>query len=269
MKNYDFSFILSDGSIPFLFSKKNYLHVQVPFNFSNQVNFVNKIKLSLINSLICNSQYTQKWIQKTYHTLRTQVLYPPVKITKHKNKSKNKFQILSVSRFNNNLNSKRQDILIKAFKLLHKKDNKYSLTLAGSSPVANSQIDLLKKQAKGLPIKFVLNPNSRELNKLYSDSGLFWHAAGYGVDENIQPEKTEHFGMVLVEAISYGCQVFAVDKGGAREIIDNGTNGYLYTKLHDLVKKTLAIANKPVNLDLTIQKFSVTNFEIALMNLFS
>ena len=31
MRKYDLSFIINDGSIPFLFSKKNYIHIQVPF----------------------------------------------------------------------------------------------------------------------------------------------------------------------------------------------------------------------------------------------
>ncbi|MBU3935531.1 hypothetical protein KJ909_02560, partial [Patescibacteria group bacterium] len=33
-KSYDLFFYLSDGSTPFLFAKKNILHVQVPFKFS-------------------------------------------------------------------------------------------------------------------------------------------------------------------------------------------------------------------------------------------
>ncbi len=268
MKDYDYSFILSDGSIPFLFSKKNYLHAQVPFNFPNQKNLINKIKLTQISSLICNSNFTQKWVQKTYGTSKTQVLYPPISVARYKKHQKNNFQILSVSRFNANLNSKRQDILIKAFSLLYNKDKRYSLVLAGSSPNSNDQIKLLEEKAKGLPIKFVLNPDSKKLSKLYSQSKIFWHAAGYGINQDTNPEMTEHFGMVLVEALSFGCLVFAVDKGGAREIIRNKINGYLYDNLRELVKKTLSYSDKPVKPDVSIDKFSVTTFEKKLIQLF-
>lgn len=267
MRKYDLSFFLSDGSIPFLFAKKNLLHVQVPFNLNQQNTYLIKLKLALIDKLVCNSNFTKKWTEKTYHTSKTAVLYPPVDTHLFKHSLKNFNQILSVSRFSTSLNNKRQDILIDAFKKLFANNNTYKLVLAGSSSDNNPIINNLKSKAKGLPVTFILNPNIEKLKDLYSESKFFWHAAGFGIDQDLNPQSTEHFGIVLVEALSSGCIVFAVDKGGAREIIQDGKNGYLYTTVDALVSKTLGHKKFLKKTNSSINKFSISMFKSNLLKL--
>ena len=62
-RKYDVLFYLSDGSIPLLFGKKNYLHVQVPFvnHYDLPSRISRRLKSKLFTNIICNSQFTAKY----------------------------------------------------------------------------------------------------------------------------------------------------------------------------------------------------------------
>jgi glycosyltransferase involved in cell wall biosynthesis len=279
-RKYDLVFFLSDGSNPFLFSKKNILHIQVPFlaNVLEPQPLIEPIKSLLFSNIICNSQFTSRFVKKYFHK-KIDILYPPVDIAKFTSDSKKENIILSVGRFDNILNAKKQDCLIDAFSHLVKKNhlNNWKLILAGGSiqeSEKNSFLQLLIKKAEGLPIEFVINPNFDELQKIYSISKIYWHAAGFQVDENCHPEETEHFGMTIVEAMASGLVPFGVNKGGIPEIIDNTQNGFLWKTIKGLSAKTLHLIKDPQLLDQisqnAIQKakqFSKENFETEFIKL--
>ena len=114
MKNYDLVFYLSDGSVPFLFGKKNVLHFQVPFHDINGKSFKNKLKFRVIDSVVCNSLFTKNVIDKEFG-VSSKIIYPPIAVDAFY-EGKKEDMILSVGRFSSLLQSKRQDVLIKAFK---------------------------------------------------------------------------------------------------------------------------------------------------------
>lgn len=265
LREYNLSFVVSDGSLPWLFAKNNYLHFQVPF--THQSSLLDRLKLTLIKKIICNSVFTENYIRRQYLTQNTSVLYPPIDLPiKNKTISKSK-QILSVGRFDNILNTKRHDILIEAFKEFSKHTKEYKLILVGGSVDINSQyINKLKSSIAKLPAEIRLNVNPNELISLYQSSSIYWHAAGFGVDEKSNPENTEHFGISIVEAMSYGCLVFAPQKGGIKEIIIDNKNGFFYDTVRELVNKTLKIITQKNQIKLrtnaikTIRLFGKTHF---------
>lgn len=277
---YDIIFYVSDGSLPFLFGKKNYLHIQVPFvQYEDKLkNIYQQPKLKLISNVICNSQFTSKF-QKGILKNKTLVLYPPVDVDKFKVSNDKENIILSVGRFDNILNAKKQDILIDAFKELVETESigNWKLVLAGGSlldPDKNSYLKYLAQKAQGLPIKFVVNPNFEDLKKIYSISKIYWHAAGFEVDQDRHPENTEHFGMTIVEAMSSGLVPVVIAKGGIPEIIENGVNGFLWDSLEELIMKTKKLIEDPENLKLMSQQsiincrqFSKENFEKKLLTI--
>ena len=280
LSSYDLVFFLSDGSIPFLFSKKNILHIQVPFILkeSFQDKILNFIKVKFINQVVCNSQFTSKFLSD-FPDSKVKVLYPPVDVEKFYSSDDKENIILSVGRFDNILNAKKQDILIEAFKKICKNNPhlKWKLVLMGGShdlPQNNHYLLHLQHMAKDLPIEFIVNPDFSELREVYSKSKIYWHAAGYGVDEYLHPEQTEHFGMTVVEAMDSGLVPVVVAKGGLTEIVTDSKNGYLWQTTEELVAKTQILFAIPKDIKdlsheahLSSQSFSKEVFEKKLLDL--
>lgn len=250
---YDVVFYLSDGSLPLLGSRRNLVHMQVPFHGVGGKSLKNKLKKMLIHHVVVNSAFTKKVIDQEYD-LRAKVLYPPVTPIKPGIKTN---QILSVGRFEPSLNAKHQDVLIEAFKLLSPRLPQWKLVLAGGSS-SEEWLTHLKDLAAGFPIEFHVNVSYSDLCQLYAVSRLYWHAAGYGIDELKNPELTEHFGISTVEAISASCIPLVVPSGGQREIIQD--HAFHWTTMNELIEKTLAFVNDPPSLSFTSEPYSVTNF---------
>jgi len=251
LKNYDLIFYLSDGSVPFLFAKKNILHFQVPFHGVDGKKFLNKIKLKKINAVVCNSYFTKKFIDKEYG-VKSVVVYPPVAVEEFKPGRKENI-ILSVARFTDALHSKRQDILVEVFKkMVDKGLREWRLFLVGGDAEGKKLVARLRRESRGYPIEILTNISFEELKKIYARTKIFWHAAGYGIDERKHPEKVEHFGISLVEAMAAGCVPVVISKGGVREIIKTERGGFLWSKKEDLLKITLGLIKNPVK----IEKFS-------------
>ncbi|MBL7036481.1 glycosyltransferase family 4 protein [Candidatus Microgenomates bacterium] len=238
-ENYDVCFWVSDGSIPTLRAKRNFLHFQVPFHGVNGKSLLNKMKLFRIEKIICNSNFTKRIIDREYG-VESVVVYPPVDVAKIKPKRKENL-ILYVGRFSNLVQNKGQRYLIESFKKLTM-DEKYKdwkLVLAGGVEVGvGGYLDELKKEAKGLNVEFLQSPDYQTLLQLYGKAKYFWSAAGYGVDENKNPDKMEHFGITLVEAMAAGVVPIVYSGGGHREIIDDKESGFLFEALSDLVSIT-------------------------------
>ena len=280
LSQYDLVFYLSDGSIPLLFSKNNLLHIQVPFilkeNYLDKI--LNLFKAKFINKVICNSQFTSKFINN-FPKDKVNVLYPPVDVEKFSSSDKKENIILSVGRFDNILNAKKQDVLIEAFKKIYQNNREinWKLILMGgsrNSPEKNNYLNHLKKLAASLPIEFIVNPEFDELKQIYSKSKIYWHAAGFGVDEYLHPEETEHFGMTVVEAMDSGLVPLVVAKGGLTEIVTESINGFTWQSIDELVAKTQLLIAAPGELDKlskvahsSSQIFSKENFESKFFDL--
>ena len=279
MRQYDLIFYLSDGSIPLLFAKKNLFHVQVPFrlNLSQTKTLLNNLKLKLSKStIICNSAFTQKFTSQSLKHQST-VLHPPVDVEKFKASKFKRNYILSVGRFDNILNAKKQDILIKAFAKLSPRHPGWKLVLVGGSaqdPDQNQYLLHLKKIATSLPIKFIINPPFSRLKRIYAKSKIYWHAAGYNVDQDQHPEATEHFGMVVVEAMASGLVPLVVNKGGLPEIVNHESNGFHWSNTKELILQTEDLILRPEKLKTMAitakadsQQFSKDAFAKKLLNI--
>ncbi len=251
-KQYDLIFWLSDGSIPFLFGKKNFLHFQVPFrNLSRQLiyRYSKKVKLRLINKVICNSKFTKKFIDRTYE-VNSLVLYPPVDVVQFQPGKKENI-ILAVGRFEETMQAKRQDVLIRAFiEMVGQGLKGWKFVLIGGSlqaPGENQYLKRLTKMAKNYPIEFLVNVSFSVLKNYYQRAKIFWHAAGFGVDEEREPHRVEHFGITTVEAMAAGAVPVVIDKGGLREIVRRGA-GERWKTEKELEKETFNLIKNPVKL---------------------
>ncbi|KKQ95776.1 MAG: Glycosyl transferase [Candidatus Woesebacteria bacterium GW2011_GWB1_43_14] len=234
---YDLCFWLSDGSIPILRSRNNILHFQFPFKNVGGRTLINKMKLARIRHIVCNSNFTKSHIDKEY-SVNSTVIYPPVNTSKFK-PSKKENVIFYLGRFSNLAQQKRQDILVEVFKKFSRKNPGWRLVLAGGAEVgAKEFLEKLKKRSVGFNIEILESPDFREVKRLYGVSKFFWSAAGYGVDLESHPEKVEHFGISVVEAMASGCVPVVFSAGGYKEIIEDSINGYLWSKKKELLTKT-------------------------------
>ena len=272
---YDLCFWVSDGSIPALKSRKNMLHFQVPFHDVNGKSLINKMKLFRVNQVICNSVFTKQIIDKEYG-VDSVVIYPPVDTLSIKPKRKENI-ILSVGRFSGLLQSKNQDVLVKNFKkLVDKGLTDWKLIIAGGIEVgADGYMEDIIKMSQGYPIEIMQSPGYSVLKDLYGKAKIFWSASGFGADENKNPEKVEHFGITVVEAMTAGAVPVVYNAGGYKEIVTVNMNGFLWDKESELLRiSTNLMKDKKLLRRISLEaistspKFSYEEFESGVKKLF-
>lgn len=234
---YDLCFWVSDGSIPLLHSRKNILLFQVPFHDVDGRTLFNRMKLFRINSMICYSKFVKSIIDKEYG-IESKVIYPSAETLKIKPKRKENI-IAYVGRFSQLLQSKGQEVLVKAFKKFEKEFPDWKLILAGGGGVGVGDfISKLEKESEGHNIEIIESPDFKTLLTIYGKTKIFWSAAGFGVNEKTNPERLEHFGMTIVEAMVAGAVPLVFEAGGQKEIIEDEISGFCWNTTNELLSKT-------------------------------
>lgn len=113
----------------------------------------------------------------------------------------------------------------------------------GTHPEKNHQeyLGKVKKSAEGYPIFIHEDIELEALRSLYAEATVFWHAAGFGESEKLHPDKFEHFGITTVEAMSAGCIPLVINRGGQKEIVTDGIDGYLFDTDREMMAKMAKI----------------------------
>ena len=245
-RQYDVIIILSDGSIPSVLSKKLFLHFQQPMEHVSSLSWKTRIKLKKVNGIFCNSEFTKKYIEKTFD-IQARVIYPPVEF--HPKKVDKENMILHVGRLRVRdvtvegkpiIDFKKQSVMIAAFKEMVQEGLKnWRFVLAVSVKEEDREaLKEIQKTAQGFPIEFVVNKNNRLLWELYNRAKIYWHATGFGEDLEKHPEFAEHFGMSTVEAMGAGAVPVVINAGGQREIVTDNKDGFFWDTLLELKEKT-------------------------------
>jgi glycosyltransferase involved in cell wall biosynthesis len=187
------------------------------------------------------SDFSRRWTQRLWG-VDCQIVYPPVD-TSFCRQEKQKI-ILSVGRFaiEGDGHTKKQEQMLLAFQRMKEKgltDWDYA-SVGGlqDTPKHKAWFEELSRLALASGARVVANMDRQELKNLYERSSIFWHAAGYGEDENKQPVSAEHFGISTVEAMAAGCVPVVIKKGGQKEIVEHGVSGFLWETLEELQSYT-------------------------------
>ncbi len=170
--------------------------------------FINKATGAVFQTEEAKKYYSEE-LQKKSIVLPNPA-FPSQYVYQH---SQNK-TFVTIGRFENN--QKRYDLLIDAFNIFHEKHNDYCLRIYGDGTDKDFIINYIEK----------------------SDSSKFIHLCGYTsspVEKMVENEafvlSSDYEGIpnILLEAMSCGMPVISTDTspGGARILIDNGTNGLL------------------------------------------
>jgi glycosyltransferase involved in cell wall biosynthesis len=161
----------------------------------------------------------------------------------HEEKKKN--IIISVGRFFVASHSKKQLEMTQFFVNHQDVFKDYEYHLVGSVSNSPKDIEYLNQiKALAATVKNVViheDCPSAELMELYTQAKIFWHATGYMVDENRDPDKMEHFGITTVEAMSFGAVPVVINKGGQKETVIPGENGYLWNTEEECVENTVRL----------------------------
>jgi glycosyltransferase involved in cell wall biosynthesis len=156
---------------------------------------------------------------KKYYDRESEIIFPPVNVNKfqttnHNLQTNSKFKIekdkyyLMVSRL---VKYKRVDLVIKTFNKLG-----YPLVIIGTGREENK----LKRMA-GKNIKFAGQVSEKDLSVYYRNARAL-----------IMPQE-EDFGIVAIEAQSFGVPVIAYKKGGAIDTVINGKTGLLFDQQNE------------------------------------
>jgi glycosyltransferase involved in cell wall biosynthesis len=197
------------------------------------------------------SQFTQRWIDR-YWQLPSQLLYPPVDVPRFAVPAESagkQPRILSVGRFFAGQHNKQHLTMVRAFRrLVDEGLQGWQLQLAGGLQPGTEHAAYLaevRNAAVGYPIHIHADLPFDRLVELYRSSAIYWHAAGFGEDEEQQPIKAEHFGITTVEAMAAGCVPVVIARGGQPELIDVGVDGFLWSTVEELLATTrLLIADQ-------------------------
>ena len=243
---FDAFLYLTDGSLFLSGAKRNILHIQIPFTQADGLLFPWKLKNWQIKN--ANSEFTRQVVEKAWHTTIPYLHYPYTTIPEAAViDTPRQPVILAVGRFmdpqNNVMHSKHQDVLLEAFREGREQHgwDDWKLVLVGSiepDTAHQAYVKQLKHEYRDLPVEWRHDIPDAELKQLYQSSSLFWHAAGFGVDEHQNPQQVEHFGMSTVEAMSYGLIPIVINKGGLKEIITDQHNGFFFSSPEELITAT-------------------------------
>lgn len=179
---------------------------------NNSKKYFKLLKKSMknIDYLIPASKYLYDDYVKLFKSENVIVKYIPQIVSNipiNKNECKN-YNVVSVGRLSK---EKGYDDLIKVFNLVHKKNNKIKLTIVGDGAEKNNLEKLISHYKLNKCIKLTGFLTQDKLKDIYSDSSLY-----------VMTSLEESFGLVLLEAMSYGIPCIAFDSAlGAKEIIDD------------------------------------------------
>lgn len=246
--------------LPAIGSKKNMYICQFPFpltppDFANRWGFLDDY-----DSIIAYSKYTyhhieSKLIQNNLPKKKITIVYPPcgsrnVLGSGLKNRPTEVINFISVGRFFRGGHCKNHHETVALFQMLQKQNPeiKMQLHIAGTvSPDQNSSsyFDEIKVLSSGAPIKLYPNIAVDELHHLYATSHFYIHAAGFREDESKHPERMEHFGITVVEAMQHGLVPIVYSVGGPAEIVRERVDGLHYTTSNDFTEQVGKLIKNP------------------------
>ena len=155
------------------------------------------------------SEFYKKYLGKKSIYIQNCLDYVPSKISKLDSKN-----IISIGRLSK---EKGFDDLLKLFKKVSLKYPDWKLNIVGDGMEKNKLLNLAKELKLGDKVVFHGYQNKDYINELFQDSSIY-----------VMTSHTESFGLVLIEAMSYGVPCISYTSAqGANEIITDGVDGFL------------------------------------------
>jgi glycosyltransferase involved in cell wall biosynthesis len=184
------------------------------------------------------SAFAQRWVRRRW-AVDTDVLYPPNDIAFPDLPKEH--AIVSVGRFTTTTVSKAQAELVALFRDRLRRGSEWTyhcLGQIGDDAADRAYFARVQAEAAGHPIQVAGDVQRAQLKQRMARSRIFWHAAGFDIDEERAPHLCEHFGIVTVEAMAAGAVPVVIGRGGQKEIVRHGIDGFLCETLDDMATQT-------------------------------
>ncbi|SFM53117.1 glycosyltransferase [Methylobacterium pseudosasicola] len=245
-------FSMGNEVVPFAeaIGKKNFFICQFPFPISSFELARSWGKIDSYDAIILYSDFAKISYESVAASLKLDskqlyIINPAVELIQRNFSRSEVAKIVNVGRFTPNGHCKRQDVMIEVFKdIAEIVDRPLELHLAGSlggDNDAREYFSQLRAMSEGLNVHFHVNVSAKELENLYLRSDIYWHITGINDSFLLNPEKYEHFGITVVEAMSAGCIPIVLGRGGPAEIVKDGVSGLHVYDRRGLLSSTVAL----------------------------
>ena len=184
-----------------------------------------------------NSLYTAHWVNEIWD-VESQILHPPVRPSVQPGEKQP--LIASIGRFFDPSlgHSKKQLDLLRAFTSMHEIDG-WRLALVGGADGASREYALaVRREAVGHQVDVHLNAARRVVEETLAGASIYWHGGGFGEDPEHHPERFEHFGIAVVEAMAAGAVPVVFAAAGPAEIVRHGIDGFHWRTIDELCSFT-------------------------------
>lgn len=215
--------------------------------------------LASYDLMLSNSSFTKTYADGYWEFPedRSLILNPPIgEIFVEASKSRmgqklqKKKQFVHVGRFNPGNHNKNQKVIIEAFieaSISNPILSDWNLVLIGNVNKTEASIayyndckKLIERAAGRIQIKEDL-PQTL-LAKYLDESFGYIHGTGAFIPPGTDPQRCEHFGLSIIEAMSFGCIPLVYARGGIFDVIEPGISGLPYIDQQGLVEGMCDIA---------------------------
>ncbi|MBM4436241.1 MAG: glycosyltransferase [Actinobacteria bacterium] len=190
-----------------------------------------------------NSAYTAYWL-KRWWGIDGHVIEPPVVAPQGGGEPRGP-TILTIGRFFRGGHSKKHDVMVGAFRRMCDAGLRgWRFVLAGGvgeRAEDRAYLAAIQRLAQGYPIDVHPDADDTVVQRLRGQSSVYWHAAGFAEDAGRHPERFEHFGMAVAEAMAGGVPPVVYDGGGPRAYVRHRENGLRWRTADQLVELTLQL----------------------------
>lgn len=200
-------------------------------------------RLATYRYRFASSAFARDWARLRWR-IDCEVVHPPVDVDFAPRPKA--ALILSVGRFSTLAHTKKQMEMMEAFADLKRTAlPEWSYASVGGLNMREENhrfFERVREAGEACGATVEANLERPRVRSLFEQARVFWHATGFGQDTDARPELAEHFGIATVEAMAAGCVPVVVDKGGSREIVSHGINGFLWRTLDELKAFTFRLA---------------------------